>query len=173
MKRESRTVDRSDQVDSLETARILARRHAHQHLLDHATIQRILAGHRLKCRQRHFLAVRTHARPTKRHLSATEHHLAGDGAGARCLSLHLTVWSPNSQTGVPVTGAVLDAVSRRCDPHSRSDKTFLRRLARETRGTKNSLSVVGYLKDSLTVRTAPVATKPSTDSHTAILRSAG
>ena len=30
----------------LETARILARRHAHEHLLDDATIQGILAGHR-------------------------------------------------------------------------------------------------------------------------------
>ena len=29
----------------LQTARILARRHAHEHLLDHAPIQRILAGH--------------------------------------------------------------------------------------------------------------------------------
>ncbi len=72
-----------------ETARILARRHAHEHLLDHATIQRILAGHRSKGGQRHFLAVGTHARPTKRHLAAPEHDLARDGAGSRGLSLHL------------------------------------------------------------------------------------
>ena len=73
----------------LETARILTRRHAHEHLLDHATIQWILAGHRPKARQRDFLAVGTHARPTQRHLAAPEHDLARDGAGARGLPLHL------------------------------------------------------------------------------------
>ncbi len=72
-----------------ETARILPRRHADEHLLDHPTIQRILAGHRLKGRQRHFLTMRTHARPTKGHLAATEHDLARDRAGSRGLTVRL------------------------------------------------------------------------------------
>ena len=64
----------------VEAAGILPRRYAHQHLLDHATIQRVFAGHGLKRRQRHFLAVCPHARPTKGDLPATEHDLARDRA---------------------------------------------------------------------------------------------
>jgi len=73
----------------VETARILTCRHADEHLLDHATIQRVLAGHRSKGGQRRFLAVDPHARPTKRHLAAPEHNLARDGASSRRLSRHL------------------------------------------------------------------------------------
>ena len=73
--------------------RILPRRHADEHLLDHATIQRILAGHRLKCRQRHFVAVRPHARPTNRHLAAAEHDLAGTVPARDAVPLHLMLIS--------------------------------------------------------------------------------
>ena len=73
----------------LETARVLPRRHADEHLLDDATIQRILAGHRLKRRQRHFLAVGPDARPANRDLPAAEDDLARDRAGARRLPLRL------------------------------------------------------------------------------------
>ena len=72
-----------------EAAGILPRRHPHQHLLDHAPIQRVFAGHQLKRRQRHFRAVRPHARPTQGHLPTTEHDLARDGTGARGRTLHL------------------------------------------------------------------------------------
>ena len=49
----------------LQAPRILARGHAHQHLLDDATIQRVLVGQRLEGRQRHLApAARTRGRAT-------------------------------------------------------------------------------------------------------------
>ena len=53
-------------------------------LLDHPTIQRIVAGHHLKRRQRHFGAIAAHARPANRDLPAAEHDFTRHGASARC-----------------------------------------------------------------------------------------
>ena len=46
----------------LETPRIVAGRHAHQHLLNDAAIQGIGLGHRLEGRQRDFASARTRGR---------------------------------------------------------------------------------------------------------------
>jgi hypothetical protein len=60
----------------LETARVPSRRHAEEHLFDDPTIQRILAGHQVKGRQRHFRTVRADPRAADRDLPISENNLA-------------------------------------------------------------------------------------------------
>jgi len=83
----------------LETARVLPRRHADEHLFDDATIQRILAGHQLKRRQRHFRAVRADPRPANRDLPTTEHHLARHRATPRGLTVRLMLITRTADRG--------------------------------------------------------------------------
>jgi hypothetical protein len=71
----------------LQAARVAPRGDAHEHLLDHASIQRIDIGHRLERGQRHLLPVGAHARPPDGHLPAAEDHLAAHGTGARRLAV--------------------------------------------------------------------------------------
>lgn len=78
----ARAAGRHRRGQRLETARVLTRCHPDEHLLDHPTIQRILAGHELEGRQRHFAAVAADPWPANRHLAATEHDLARHRAGA-------------------------------------------------------------------------------------------
>src|SRR5207237_7306272 len=77
----------------LQAAAVLPRRHADQHLLHDATIQRVRVRKCLKCRQRDFLAVGPHAWPADLHLSTAEHDLTRDRAGARRFT-HLLVLVP-------------------------------------------------------------------------------
>jgi hypothetical protein len=65
----------------LQAPRIPPRGDAHEHLLDHASIQRIDVGHGLKCRQRHLPALCPHARSPHGHLASAQHHFAAHGAG--------------------------------------------------------------------------------------------
>ena len=71
----------------LQAPRIAPGGDAHQHLLDHAAIQRVDIGHRLERGQRHLLAVGPHARPAHRDLAAAEHHLTAHRAGPRGAAL--------------------------------------------------------------------------------------
>jgi hypothetical protein len=73
----------------LETARVLTRRHAEEHLFDDPTIQGILARHQLKRRQRHFRAVRADPWPADRDLPPSEDDLARHRAGARGVTVSL------------------------------------------------------------------------------------
>jgi hypothetical protein len=70
----------------LETAGILPRGDADEHLFDHAPIQRIFIRHRLKRRQRHLGTVGSDAWPTNRDFPPAQYDLARHGAGARGLA---------------------------------------------------------------------------------------
>ena len=67
----------------LQAAGILARRHAHEHLLDDAPIQRVLPRQRLEGWQRHLAPRGAHARPRHGDLPPPKDHLARDSAGPR------------------------------------------------------------------------------------------
>jgi hypothetical protein len=82
-----------------KAAGILARRHTHQHLFDHAPVKRIVAGHDLKRGQTATPPVRPHARPAQRHLAASEHDLARGGTSARGLTLDLMLIAPTAHRG--------------------------------------------------------------------------
>jgi hypothetical protein len=73
----------------LQTAGVLTRGHADEHLLDDAPIQRIFAGHHRERRQRDFFAVGAHARATHRDFSTAEDDLARCGASSSGLALGL------------------------------------------------------------------------------------
>jgi hypothetical protein len=73
----------------LETSRVPARRDAEQHLFDDPPIQRILARHQLKRRQRHFGVIAADPWPPNRHLPPTKHDLTRNGASPHGLALGL------------------------------------------------------------------------------------
>ena len=68
-------------AERLQAARVLARGHAHQHLLDHAAIQGIGRSHRLERRQRDFAVGRPHTRALDDHFPPAQHDLARDDPG--------------------------------------------------------------------------------------------
>ena len=78
----TRAATRDGLAERLQAARILAGRHADEHLLDDTAIQRIGLRHRLKRRQRDFAGRGAHAGARHRHLPAAEDDFAPDGPRA-------------------------------------------------------------------------------------------
>jgi hypothetical protein len=84
-----------------EAAAVLPCRDAEEHLLDHATIQWVGFGERLKRRQRDLVAIRPDAWPANLHLAAAEDDLATHRPRAPRRPLGL-VLIPRAADGHPI-----------------------------------------------------------------------
>lgn len=110
--------------DGLQTARILAGRDAHQHLLHDAAIQRIGLGQRLEGGQRDFAALGADPRPRDGHLPAAEYHFARDGPRARRAALGLMrITRPTERGAVFLQQRAEDLEAR---PHHQLEEFGLR-----------------------------------------------
>jgi hypothetical protein len=76
-------------AERLQAPRVLPRRHADEHLLDDAPIERIGPGHRLKRREWHFAIRRPDPRALNGHLPTAEHDFARRGTGPTRRSIGL------------------------------------------------------------------------------------
>ena len=138
--------------DRLQAPRVLAGRHAHQHLVDDAPIQRVRVRQGLECRQRDFPPVGAHARPLHGHLASAQHHFAGHRARAGLGTLGLMRVSGTAERRAVLLQHRVEHAEARADHQLeefrfRVDQEFTERQGPDS-GRFNSNDRTGYATSS-------------------------